>query len=261
MKRLIWSTTAALALAVPMAATAADGYVTGNVTMRAGPDIGYPYLTTIRAGTEVSIQGCTDGWEWCDVIAYGDRGWVAGDFIQYDYDNERVYLPEYGARIGIPIISFSINTYWGSHYRNRSFYRQRSSWYHRPMPHHAAPRSDHRSPPPRVVPMPHPIHDRYDRHPGNNPAQSSSRDHGSRNGGSHPRPVNNPAPQPRPMVQRAEMPQRAAENHASPAGNAQRAPEQRPPANAHGNDRNPKSDQYEEKRDEDKKDKHEHEHN
>ena len=65
---------ASLSLAVPALAHAADAYVTGNVNLRAGPDPAYPLIDRIPAGTEVDVQGCTDGWEWCDVIVFGNRG-------------------------------------------------------------------------------------------------------------------------------------------------------------------------------------------
>ncbi len=146
MKRLGWFVMAAVLLALPLAAQAADGYVTGNVNLRAGPDVEYPLITTIPAGTRVAVQGCVQGWEWCDVIAYGNRGWVAGNFIQYDYQDQRVLLPAYGARIGIPIVSFVIGTYWDSYYRHRPFYRQRQTWYRRPVPHRPPPRPIARPP-------------------------------------------------------------------------------------------------------------------
>lgn len=132
MKRLLRSALVSLLLVVPVLAWAADGYVTGNVNLRAGPDPGYPLITTIPAGTDVSVQGCTTGWEWCDVIAFGNRGWVAGNYIQYDYQGQNVLLPTYGAQIGIPIVSFVIGTYWNNYYRGRPFYGNRNYWYHRP---------------------------------------------------------------------------------------------------------------------------------
>lgn len=140
MKRIVWSALASLLLAVPLAASAADGYVTGNVNMRAGPDVEYPEVTVLPYGTQVSIRGCTTGWEWCDVIADGNRGWVAGNFIQYEYNNQPVLMPAYGARIGIPIVTFVIGSYWGAHYHNRPFYRQRARWYSRPIRQRPPPR-------------------------------------------------------------------------------------------------------------------------
>ena len=136
---------ASLSLAFPALAQAADAYVTGNVNLRAGPDPDYPLIDQIPAGTEVSVQGCTDGWEWCDVIVFGDRDWIAGNYIEYEYEDQPVLVPEYGARIGIPIITFVIGDYWDHYYRSRPFYRDRDRWYSRPI--------SRRPPPP---PMSHP---------------------------------------------------------------------------------------------------------
>ena len=134
---------ASLSVALPALAYAQDGYVTGNVNLRAGPDPSYPLVDQLPAGTGVSVQGCTSGWEWCDVINAndGNRGWVAGNFIQYDYQDQPVLLSDYGAQIGIPIVAFSIGMYWDNYYRGRPFYGQRESWYRRDIPR--------RPPPPR----------------------------------------------------------------------------------------------------------------
>lgn len=133
MKQLAWLVAASMAFALPGLARATDAYVTGNVNLRAGPDAGYPLVDQLQAGTEVDVQGCTSGWEWCDVIAFGNRGWVAGNYIEYEYQDGPVLLPLYGARIGIPIVTFSIGTYWDRYYRGRPFYGRRSYWYHRPI--------------------------------------------------------------------------------------------------------------------------------
>lgn len=176
-----------LALAFPALAQAADGYVTGNVNMRAGPDTSYPLVDQLQAGTQVDVRGCTSGWEWCDVIAYGNRGWVAGNFIEYQYQNQPVLLPAYGARIGIPIVSFVIGSYWDSYYRSRPFYSQRSHWYSRPIVRRPPPppmRRPYRGPAhnsngPRPPMGPHrPNHSRPPNHAGS--AGSAGSGHGGR---------------------------------------------------------------------------------
>ena len=128
MKRI--STFAALSLslvAIP-AVFAADGYVTGNVNLRAGPDSSYPRVTMLQAGTPVAIEGCVDGWSWCDVATAEERGWVAGNFLQEEYQGQRVLIPEYGLQIGIPIVSFAFGAYWDQHYRSRPWYGNREHW-------------------------------------------------------------------------------------------------------------------------------------
>jgi uncharacterized protein YraI len=112
------------------AAVAADGYVTGNVNLRAGPDVSYPSVDMLPAGTSVAIYGCVDGWSWCDVSNGSDRGWVAGGFLQEVYEGRRVFVADYGVRIGIPIVSFVFGTYWADHYRGRSWYGNRDRWSH-----------------------------------------------------------------------------------------------------------------------------------
>jgi uncharacterized protein YraI len=121
---------------------AADGYVTGNVNLRAGPDTSYPSVVMLPAGAEVAIQGCVDGWSWCDVAAGNERGWVAGDFLQEEYQGQRVLVPEYGMQIGIPVVTFVFGTYWDDNYRHRSWYGNREHW-SRITPHYE-PASAHR---------------------------------------------------------------------------------------------------------------------
>jgi uncharacterized protein YraI len=133
MKRMTWLGLALLLSFASLSAQAQDGYVTVNLNMRAAPDSDYPLITTIRAGSAISVLGCIDDYQWCDVTAYGERGWVSGDYIEYEYQNRRVPLYGYGVQIGIPIISFVIGDYWGSHYNHRSFYSDRDRWYRHPI--------------------------------------------------------------------------------------------------------------------------------
>ncbi|HEY0231120.1 MAG TPA: SH3 domain-containing protein [Dokdonella sp.] len=138
MKRYAWLAWALLLL--PAFAQAYDGFVTANVNLRAGPDIGYPAVTMLPGGAPVAIQGCIDGWTWCDVIAGPNRGWVAGTFVQNQYGGQRVVVTDYGARIGIPIVAFALGAYWDNYYRGRPWYGQRSSWEHRRFGYRAPPR-------------------------------------------------------------------------------------------------------------------------
>jgi uncharacterized protein YraI len=163
MKRLFAFVFALLGLGA-MPAIAADAYTTTRLSLRAGPDSGYPRIRTLAPGTPLAVQGCIEDFLWCDVIAYGDRGWVAGDYLDFEYEGRRVYLPDYGLRIGIPIITFTFGSYWDSYYRTRPWYRQRDRWSHwRPVyrpPHRPRPPIQHRPPsrpkPPVAQPKPRP---------------------------------------------------------------------------------------------------------
>jgi uncharacterized protein YraI len=132
MKRFVLTVLLALGVASPAFAQYANGVVTAYTYLFAGPDPSYPTVAELPAGTNVSVQGCTAGWGWCDVITLGMRGWVPATFVQYFYQNQPVIVADYGASIGIPIVAFSIGSYWGSYYRNRPFYQNRNYWYNRP---------------------------------------------------------------------------------------------------------------------------------
>ena len=105
-----------------------DGYVNTNVNLRAGPSTGYPVVAVLEAGTPLEIFGCLDEYTWCDVDWRGYRGWVAARYLDYDYRGRRVVVEEYAPQIGVPIVAFSFNDYWGRYYRGRSWYSNNDRW-------------------------------------------------------------------------------------------------------------------------------------
>src|SRR5215467_6182717 len=98
----------ALVLGAPLAAHAADAYVVADISLNAGPDTDYPPIDNLAEGTEVYVNGCIEGFSWCDVTAGSDRGWVPGSYLEEEYESQPVYLIDYGPRIGIPVVSFNI---------------------------------------------------------------------------------------------------------------------------------------------------------
>jgi uncharacterized protein YraI len=134
MKRLVHAALFGLFLLLPLCASASDGYVTVDLSLRAGPDTSYPLITILPSGTPVSVQGCVDGYSWCDVIADSDRGWVSAEYLEFTYQSQPVYINDYGPRLGIPIVSFALGVYWDSYYRTRPWYNRRSYWASRPQP-------------------------------------------------------------------------------------------------------------------------------
>lgn len=125
MKRILSMVALSLSLFATSAFAAFDGYVTGSVYLRAGPDSSYPRVARLHRGTSVVIEGCVDDWSWCDVSTRNDRGWLSANNLQHEYEGHRVLVPRYGVQIGIPIISFVFGSYWDDHYRSRSWYRDR----------------------------------------------------------------------------------------------------------------------------------------
>src|ERR1700753_3342337 len=122
------------------AAKAADAVTVANVSMRAGPAVAYPHVMVLPAGTAVTVYGCLSDYSWCDT-SFGDaRGWVAADYLSAPYQGNRVAIPAFGAQLGLSILNFSINDYWGSYYRTRPWFGRRDYWVRHPprpnYPHH-----------------------------------------------------------------------------------------------------------------------------
>lgn len=138
-RRLLPSLLLAVAL-VPAAARAEPAVTTQDVNMRAGPDASYPRVATLGRGVTVDVVGCVEGWQWCDVIVGPNRGFVAASYLSYGYPSygystAPVVISQGGPNLGIPLIAFSIGSYWGSYYRGRPWWNDRNRWYaHRVAP-------------------------------------------------------------------------------------------------------------------------------
>ena len=123
----------ALAAALPLTSMAQEARSTKWVNLRAGPARDYPLVAQLGPGTPLAVQGCTEGFGWCDVIAPSDvHGWIYAGNIAYPYQSADVPVLTYGAVIGFPIITFMIGDYWGQYYRNRPWYGNESRWRDRP---------------------------------------------------------------------------------------------------------------------------------
>ena len=125
--------TALIGLSVlPLSAMAqsAPAYTNAPSEIYAGPDGSYPAVARVDGGTPVEVMGCVRGYSWCDVALPGLRGWIYGGSLNYDYEGSPVPLLEYGPRIGLPIIGFSVGNYWGNFYRGQPWYHDRDRWEH-----------------------------------------------------------------------------------------------------------------------------------
>jgi len=133
-RRLVTSSFGLVLLAALGIASAQNAYTARPMNVRAGPNRDYPLVAQVDAGTPLDVHGCLDGWSWCDVSFDGNRGWMYGGGISFEYNGGRVPLYSYGPQLGLPIITFSLGTYWGQYYRGRPWYAQRNTWAHRNFP-------------------------------------------------------------------------------------------------------------------------------
>ncbi|HXU52073.1 MAG TPA: SH3 domain-containing protein [Casimicrobiaceae bacterium] len=161
--------------AMPYGQPGQYAYTTRDVNMRAGPDPSYPLVARLPAGVNLAVGGCLQSYTWCDVYTNDVRGWVYASYLAYPYQSSEVPIYSFGPALGLPIISFSIGSYWDNYYRGRPFYSNRNYWYGRP----------YRAPPPRFhsdwrAPSPPPPH----RPPGYRPPPGG----GYQSGGDYHRP-------------------------------------------------------------------------
>jgi uncharacterized protein YraI len=115
--------------AVPALASAQQrAFVLHPADIFAGPGNDYPVVARLAPGVRVNVQGCLSDYQWCDVTFSRNRGWVYAGELGYPYRSGRVPIVEYGPRLGLPVIAFSLGTYWDHYYRGRPWYHERSRW-------------------------------------------------------------------------------------------------------------------------------------
>ncbi|WP_210260091.1 SH3 domain-containing protein [Hongsoonwoonella zoysiae] len=101
-----------------------------SVNLRAGPGTNYQVLTTVPAGASVTVYSCNSGYSWCDIDFAGQRGYVAGKYLNYAVQGTYYgrALPAIGLTLGLPL-------FWDSYPVYRPIYRPRPPIYrppHRP---------------------------------------------------------------------------------------------------------------------------------
>jgi uncharacterized protein YraI len=134
MKRLSLALIAATFTLFNSAADAGNAYTQGQVHLRAGPSTDYPIVLSIPPSSLLTVNGCLDDFTWCDVDWEGNRGWLYGSYLYYDYQQRRVPVIDVGAALGIGIVAFNLGDYWGRYYVGRPWYARRSYWINRPPP-------------------------------------------------------------------------------------------------------------------------------
>jgi len=129
----------ALSIASGAASAQSQAYTNQPVYLYAGPAQDYPVVAQLPSGQPVAVYGCVSGYTWCDVAIAQARGWVYGGYLTYPYQGSDVPIMDYGTVIGLPLITFSIGSYWDHYYRGRPWYGDRGRWANHPPPPHRPP--------------------------------------------------------------------------------------------------------------------------
>lgn len=113
-------------LLVPgVAAAAVSAIVTTDLNIRTGPGVNYQDFGTIPAGGHVTVYGCANGYNWCDVGWSGTRGWVSSNFLAYRQGGYDGSIGSIGISIGVPVIGFDPYVYHDRYYTRSPWYNER----------------------------------------------------------------------------------------------------------------------------------------
>lgn len=119
---------AVLLCAAPLAANAQRAWAINGADIFAGPGTDYPVVAHLAPGVGLRINGCLGDYQWCDVSFGPNRGWAYAGDLGYAYQSSRVPVIEYGPRLALPVITFSLGNYWDRYYRSRPWYHERGTW-------------------------------------------------------------------------------------------------------------------------------------
>jgi uncharacterized protein YraI len=108
--------TAALlgAVSIPtLAAAQVSAVATTDLNMRAGPGPQYEVITAIDANGSVTILGCTEGRNWCQVEWQGQQGWAFAEYLQHA--DQQVVIAEADPQVvAVPTVTFDADTTAGA---------------------------------------------------------------------------------------------------------------------------------------------------
>jgi uncharacterized protein YraI len=76
-----------------------------TVHLRAGPATEYPAFAVLVPGTPLEVYGCEEHYEWCDVQAGPNRGWVDAAYLQMSSGGQSMIVADSGVVLALPVIS------------------------------------------------------------------------------------------------------------------------------------------------------------
>lgn len=103
--RKLFATTALVATAISGAAMAETmATASTDLNIRSGPGAQHEVTGVIKGGDEVTVQGCLDAANWCEV-KYGDAsGWAYGDYLTAKMGDEAKPVYPNRAEMGVTVV-------------------------------------------------------------------------------------------------------------------------------------------------------------
>lgn len=87
-------------------AASADTMATAgtDLNLRAGPGVQHPVTGTIKGGDQVSVAGCIESANWCEVTYNDQHGWAYGDYLTAKVGEKIEPLYPNRTEIKVPVI-------------------------------------------------------------------------------------------------------------------------------------------------------------
>lgn len=104
MRNLLGMTTAASMLFAGAAFAETAATAGTDLNMRSGPGVWHDVTGTIKGGDELTVKGCIESANWCEVVYQDKTGWAYGDYLAAKVGEE--FKPIYPNRqeIGVTVI-------------------------------------------------------------------------------------------------------------------------------------------------------------
>lgn len=75
-----------------------------DLNVRSGPGIQYPIVGVLGRGADVSVLGCIDGLNWCEVATPNGSGWSYSDYLMVGLGDQVVPLYPNMAQVGVTVV-------------------------------------------------------------------------------------------------------------------------------------------------------------
>lgn len=102
-KRFVATVLISMSLA-PAAMAQTSATVSTDLNVRSGPGVQHPVIGAIMVGEDVSVLGCIDSANWCQVTSGAMEGWAYGDYLNVTAGEEVVSLYPNRETVGVAII-------------------------------------------------------------------------------------------------------------------------------------------------------------
>lgn len=104
MKQYLASSLVALTALAGAASAQTAATVSTDLNVRSGPGVQHPVIGAIATGDDVSVIGCIDSANWCQVTSGALEGWAYGDYLNVSAGDEIVSLYPNRQTLGVTIV-------------------------------------------------------------------------------------------------------------------------------------------------------------